>query len=78
MFQRGQYILMESHSQSPPLFNISTSSILINQLDTAVAVTYISKKTCTLLARRGLAAPTPPHEPLDASDLFALPVVKGE
>jgi hypothetical protein len=39
MFQHGQYILMESHSQSPQLFNILTSSILIDQLDTAVAFT---------------------------------------
>ena len=37
MFQRGQYILMESYYQSPLLFNILTSSILIDQLDTAVA-----------------------------------------
>ena len=39
MFQSGQYILMESYSQSPPLFDISTSSILIDQLDTAVTFT---------------------------------------
>jgi hypothetical protein len=39
MFQRSQNILMESHFQSPPLFNISTSSILIDQLNTVVAFT---------------------------------------
>ncbi len=33
MFQRGQNILMESHFQLPPLFNISPSSILVDQLD---------------------------------------------
>ncbi len=39
MIKRSQNILMESHSQLPPLFDIATSSILVDQLDTAGALT---------------------------------------
>jgi hypothetical protein len=39
MIKRGQNILMESHSQMPLLFDIAASSILVDQLDTAGALT---------------------------------------